>query len=139
MRKFGSITVLCAFVLFAGALSLSAQTTAPSPTSDPAITALSVMGVVSELKSDTRQVIVTTAAGNQVTVTLGERTVYMRIPPGEKTKDKFIKISPTDFGVGDSVFARGRMTEDRKSMPALEFYVMSKGDIAQQRERERGE
>jgi hypothetical protein len=139
MKKFGSITVLCAFVLFTGALPLSAQTTAPSPTTDPAITALSVMGVVSELKTDARQVIVTTTAGNQVTVTLSDRTVYMRIPPGEKTKDKFIKISPTDFGVGDSVFARGRMTEDRKSMPALEFYVMSKGDIAQQRERERDE
>lgn len=139
MRKFGSITVLCAFALFAAAFPLSAQTPAPSPTSDPAITALSVMGVVSELKTDTRQVIVTTAAGNQVTVTLSDRTVYMRIPPGEKTKDKFIKISPTDFGVGDSVFARGRMTEDRKGMPALEFYVMSKGDIAQQREREREE
>lgn len=137
MRKFGSITVLCAFALFAAAFPLSAQTTAPSPTSDPAITALSVMGVVSELKTDTRQVIVTTAAGNQVTVTLSDRTVFMRIPPGETTKDKFIKISPADFGVGDSVFARGRMTEDRKSMPALEFYVMSKGDIAQQRERER--
>ncbi|HEY0727723.1 MAG TPA: hypothetical protein VGD38_06600, partial [Pyrinomonadaceae bacterium] len=139
MRRFGSITVLCAFALFASAFTLSAQTPAPSPTSDPAITALSVMGVVSELKTDTRQVIVTTAAGNQVTVTLSDRTVFMRIPPGEKTKDKFIKISPTDFGVGDSVFARGRMTEDRKSMPALEFYVMSKGDIAQQREREREE
>jgi antitoxin (DNA-binding transcriptional repressor) of toxin-antitoxin stability system len=97
------------------------------------------MGTVSELKSDTRQVIVTTAAGNAVTVTLSDRTVYMRIPPGEKTKDKFIKINPTDFGVGDSVFARGRMTEDRKSMPALEFYVMSKGDIAEKRERERDE
>lgn len=137
MKKFGSITVLCALALFASAFPLSAQTSAPSPTTDPAITALSVMGVLSELKTDTRQVIVTTAAGNQVTVTLGDRTVFMRIPPGEKTKDKFIKISPTDFGVGDGVFARGRMTEDRKSMPALEFYVMSKGDIAQQRERER--
>ena len=63
----------------------------------------------------------------------------MRIPPGEKTKDKFIKIEPTDFGMGDSVFARGRMTEDRKSMPALEFYVMSTGDIAEKRERERNE
>jgi hypothetical protein len=139
MKKFGSITVLCAFVLFAGAFQPSAQTPAPSPVTDPAITALSVMGVVSELKSDTRQVIVTTAAGNQVTVTLSDRTVYMRIPPGEKSKDKFIKISPTDFGAGDSVFARGRMTEDRKSMPALEFYVMSKGDIAERRERERDE
>jgi hypothetical protein len=97
------------------------------------------MGIVSEHKPDTRQVIVTTAAGSQVTVTLSDRTVFMRIPPGEKTKDKFIKIAPTDFTLGDSVFARGRMSEDRKSMPALEFYVMSKGDIAEKRERERGE
>ena len=97
------------------------------------------MGVVSDVKQDTRQVIITTAAGTTVTVTLGERTVFMRIPPGEKTKDKFIKIAPTDFVVGDSVFARGRMSEDRKSMPALEFYVMSKGDIAEKREHERSE
>jgi antitoxin (DNA-binding transcriptional repressor) of toxin-antitoxin stability system len=126
--------VLCAIVFFASATAHNAQTTP-----DPAITALSVMGVVSDLKPDTRQVIVTTAAGNQVTVTVSDRTVYMRIPPGEKTKDKFIKIAPTDFALGDSVFARGRMSEDRKSMPALEFYVMSKGDIAEKRERERGE
>jgi hypothetical protein len=141
MRKFGSLTALCALVLFTSAFPSSAQTPGPAPTPvpDPAITALSVMGVVSDVKTDTRQVIVTTAAGNQVTVTLSDRTVFMRIPPGEKSKDKFIKISPTDFGVGDSVFARGRMTEDRKNMPALEFYVMSKGDIAQQREREKDE
>ena len=133
MRHF-ALSVLCALVLFAGA---QAQTT--TPPSDPAITALSVMGVVSEVKADTRQVIVTTASGSQVTVTLSDRTVFMRIPPGEKTKDKFIKIAPTDFALGDSVFARGRMSEDRKSMPALEFYVMSKGDIAEKRERERSE
>jgi hypothetical protein len=97
------------------------------------------MGVVSDFKPDTRQVIVTTAAGSQVTVTLSERTVFMRIPPGEKTKDKFVKIAPTDFAVGDSVFARGRMSEDRKNLPALEFYVMSKGDIAEKRDRERAD
>jgi hypothetical protein len=139
MRKFGSIRVLCTLALLAGTAALKAQTPTPTPASDPAITALSVMGVVSELKPDTRQVIVTTTAGNIVTVTLSDRTVFMRIPPGEKTKDKFIKIEPTDFGMGDSVFARGRMTEDRKSMPALEFYVMSKGDIAEKREQERNE
>jgi hypothetical protein len=141
MRKFGSIRVLCTLALLASASVLTAQTNnpAPSPSSDPAITALSVMGVASDFKPDTRQVIVTTAAGSQVTVTLSDRTVYMRIPPGEKTKDKFIKIAPTDWAVGDSVFARGRMSEDRKSMPALEFYVMSKGDIAEKRDRERAE
>src|SRR6185369_1589157 len=128
VRHFG-LSVLCLIGLFA--IPIKAQ--------DPAITALSVMGVVSDLKPDTRQVIVTTAGGSQVTVTLSDRTVFMRIPPGEKTKDKFIKIAPTDFALGDSVFARGSMSEDRKSMPALEFYVMSKGDIAEKRERERSE
>jgi antitoxin (DNA-binding transcriptional repressor) of toxin-antitoxin stability system len=119
--------------------ALSAQTNNPAspPASDPAITSLSVMGVVSDLNPDARQVIITTAAGSQVTVTLSDRTVFKRIPPGEKSKDKFVKIEPTDFDTGDSVFARGRMSEDRKSMPALEFYVMSKDDIAEKRERER--
>lgn len=133
MRKFGSIGVLCLLVLLACRSVLTAQTT------DPAITSLSVQGIVTEVKPDTRQVIVKTAAGNVVTVTLGDRTRFMRIPPGEKTKDKFIPITSTDFSVGDSVFARGRMTEDRKSMPALEFYVMSKTAIAEKRNRERDE
>lgn len=137
MKTFGSIRVLCAFALLASASVLTAQT--PAPPSDPAITSLSVMGVVTDQKPDTRQVIVKTAAGNVVTVTLSDRTTFMRIPPGEKTKDKFIPIAATDFAVGDTVFARGRMTEDRKSMPALEFYVMSQTDIAQKRERERDE
>lgn len=137
MKTFGSIRVLCVLALLASASVLTAQTTAP--TSDPAITSLSVMGVVTDLKTDTRQVIVKTATGNVVTVTLSDRTTFMRIPPGEKTKDKFVPIAATDFAVGDTVFARGRMTEDRKSMPALEFYVMSQTDIAQKRERERDE
>jgi len=139
MRKFGSIRVLCSLALLASTTALTAQTSSPAQSSDPAITALSVMGVVSEFKPDTRQVVVTTAAGNQVTVTLSDRTEFMRIPPGEKTKDKFVKITSSDFAVGDSVFARGRMSQDRKSMPALEFYVMSKSDIAQKREHERDE
>ena len=137
MKRFGSIGVLCVLGLLASASALKAQTTAP--TSDPAITSLSVTGIVTDLKPDTRQVIVKTASGNEVIVTLSDRTTFMRIPPGEKTKDKFIPISATDFGAGDSVFARGRMTEDRKSMPALEFYVMSKTEIAEKRERERDE
>ncbi|HEY0722762.1 MAG TPA: hypothetical protein VGD41_01950 [Pyrinomonadaceae bacterium] len=137
MRNTASIRVLCTLALLAGAAALKAQTTPPA--TDPAITALSVMGVVSELKADTRQVTVTTAAGSIVIVTLSDRTSFMRIPPGEKTKDKFIMIAPTDFTLGDSVFARGRMSDDRKSLPALEFYVMSKGDIAEKKERERSE
>ena len=93
MKTFGSIRVLCVLALLASASVLTAQSTAP--TSDPAITSLSVMGVVTDLKPDTRQVSFKTAARNVVTVTLSDRTTFMRIPPGEKTKDKFVPIGAT--------------------------------------------
>jgi hypothetical protein len=104
---------------------------------DPSITPFSVLGEVVEIRPDPRQIIVKTDAGSMVTVFLDERTAYMRIPPGEKTKDKFIKIAATDFKVGDRVFVRGRVAQDRKSVPALEFYVMTREDITQKQERER--
>ena len=122
--------LLCAFALLSNPLFAQAS-------NDQAITPLSVLGVVSEINADRRELIVTTAAGSKVTLTLSDSTVFMRIPPGEKTKDKFIKITSNDFAVGDSVFARGRISEDRKTMPAREFYVMSKGEIADKRDRER--
>jgi len=139
MKKSYSIGVLCTLALFAAAPLVSAQApnTASSPPADTAITPLSVMGVVTSFTPETRQVIVKTNAGSEVVVTLNDATEFMRIPPGEKTKDKFIKITATDFAVGDMVFARGRMSEDRKSLPAREFYIMSKGDIALKRDRER--
>jgi hypothetical protein len=124
-------------LLLSCAVALSSPSSFAQANNDQAITALSVLGVVSEFKADTREVIVTTAAGNKVKVTLSDTTVFMRIPPGETTKDKFVKISSTDFAIGDSVFARGRISEDRKTMPAREFYVMSKGEIAGKRDRER--
>lgn len=122
--------LLCAFTLVSKLLMGQAS-------SDQAITPLSVLGTVTELKGNTREVVITTAAGSKVTVALSDSTVFMRIPPGEKTKDKFIKITATDFTVGDSVFARGTISEDRKTMPAREFYVMSKGEIADKKDRER--
>jgi len=139
MNKLFSQGVLCTLVLFVSACVVPAQSPNPvsSATTDTAITPLSVMGIVTNFTTETRQVLVTTSAGNQVVVSLSDLTEFMRIPPGEKTKDKFIKIAPTDFAVGDMVFARGRMSEDKKSLPAREFYVMSKGDIALKRDRER--
>ena len=136
MKRSHVTCVLCALLLLANAVITLAQTPA---TQDSAITPLSVRGVVTELNTETRQVVVTTAAGNSVTVTLSDRTVYLRIPPGETLKEKFIKITATDFAKGDSVFARGRISQDLRSMPALEFYVMSQGDIAQKREREQAD
>ena len=139
MKKLYSISAPCTLALLASFRVVTAQAPNPasSPATDTAITPLSVMGVVTNFTPETHQVLVTTSAGNQVIVTLTDTTEFMRIPPGETTKDKFIKIAPTDFAVGDMVFARGRMSDDRKNLPARQFYVMSKGDIALKRDRER--
>jgi len=140
MKKLYGMSVLYALILFCAQQTPGQSPAAASPTPiDPAITPLSVMGLVTNYTAETRQVTVTTNAGNQVAVTLSDATEFMRIPPGEKTKDKFIKIAQTDFAVGDMVFARGRMSQDQKNLPAREFYVMSKGDIALKRDREREE
>ncbi len=138
MQKLYSCLALCILLLCASH-NASAQAPATPANNDTAITPLSVMGVVTSFTPETQLVVVTTASGNRINVQLSERTEFMRIPPGEKTKDKFIKISPTDFAVGDMVFARGRLSEDRVNLPAREFYVMSKGDIANKRDKEREE
>jgi hypothetical protein len=61
------------------------------------------------------------------------------MPPGETSLDKAVKIAFTEIGVGDKVYARGKVSEDRKSVPAQKLIVMSKADIQKMHERERAE
>ena len=72
--------MLCTLAFSWGILNATAQSSnaTPSSATDPAITPLSVMGVVTNINPDTRQVLVTTNAGSQVAVTLSETTEFMR-------------------------------------------------------------
>jgi len=126
--------------------SANAQTT-PSTTSspagqqagDPGITPNGVIGEVKVIDNAAKQLIVQTDAGSLVTIALADSTVYMRLPPGEKTLDKATKIVFADLGEGDRVFARGKVADDKKSVPARVLVVMSKADIAKKQEAERAE
>ncbi|MGH2611021.1 MAG: hypothetical protein ACRDHF_18215, partial [Tepidiformaceae bacterium] len=69
--------------------------------------------------------------GGTATVILQDKTLYLRVPPGETDLKKATKITPDQIGVGDRVYARGRFAEDRQSMPALTVIVMTKADLAQ--------
>ncbi|MEJ7712365.1 MAG: hypothetical protein WKF84_21530 [Pyrinomonadaceae bacterium] len=44
-----------------------------------------------------------------------------------------------EVAVGDRIFARGKVADDRKSVPAGIIIVMTKADIAQKQDRERAE
>ncbi|MBI1872258.1 MAG: hypothetical protein HYS05_00025 [Acidobacteria bacterium] len=121
----------------------TAQDSVPAPAQETArnsgASLQSVIGEVTATSPAAKQIELKMDAGGSITVILQENTVYLRVPPGETDLKKAVKITPADIGVGDRVYARGRLAEDPKSIPALAVIVMTKADLAQTRERERAD
>ena len=136
------LAIALVLVLVPAGSSATAQTTTsttPAQAGDPGITPNGAIGEVKVIDSPARQMIVKTDAGTLVTVALGDKTVYMRLAPGEKTLTNAAKIAFTDVGEGDRVWARGKLADDHKSVPATALIVMNKVDIAKKQEQERAE
>jgi hypothetical protein len=106
---------------------------------DPDITASRVSGEVVTIDPAGKQMTVKTAAGSVVVVSLDDRTAYLRVPPGEVTLEKAVAIPQDSIGMGDRVVARGKVAQDKKSVPARQVIVMTKADLALKDEREREE
>lgn len=129
-----------ALVVFAFTLlALTAGASAFAQGSDPAITATRVFGKITEINAPAGQMTVKTDAGSVVLVNLNAKTTYERMPPGETDRTKAVKIALTDITVGDGVYARGYVSEDRKAVPAQQIIVVSQSDIAKKQDKERAE
>jgi hypothetical protein len=129
-------------VLVPSGLSASAQQTTSTTSTqagDSGITPNGAIGEVKVIDSAAKQLIIKTDGGSLVTVGLGEKTVYMRLAPGEKTLTNATKITLAEVGEGDRVWARGKVADDHKSVPATALIVMNKVDIAKKQEQERAE
>ena len=107
--------------------------------SDAGITATRVLGEVTEIDGSGKRVVVKTDAGNIVTLMIDDKTEFLRVPPGETALDKAIKTTLAEIGVGDKIYAKGRVSEDHKSMPAQKLVVMAQADIQKKHEREKAE
>ena len=130
MRKF----------LFAAAIGLI--TLALSPVSfaqapDPSIAAKHAIGEIKSIDAAAKQLTIKTDAGSMVTVSLSDKTTYKKLAPGEQTLTNATDVTFADLAEGDRVMARGTVSEDRKSVPALQVIVMTKGDLAKKQEAER--
>src|SRR5712671_724359 len=100
---------------------------------------VSVIGEVKAIDSTSKQMVVRADNGVLFTVTLSDRTQYLRVAPGETSLAKATKITVADVGGGDRVLARGRGAADQKTVPALQVVVMSKADLAKKQEADRAE
>jgi hypothetical protein len=124
---------------FAQATQSTSATAQTGQAGDPNVTANGAIGEIKVIYSAAKQLIIKTDAGSLITVSLADATVFMRLAPGEKTLTNATKIAFTDLGEGDRVWARGKVAEDRKSVPASALIVMNKADIAKKQEAERAE
>jgi len=98
-----------------------------------------VIGEVTVTSPAAKQIELKRDGGGTVTVLLQDNTLYLRVPPGETDLKNAAKITPAEIGVGDRVYARGRLAEDQKSIPAVAVIVMTKADLVRTREHERAE
>src|SRR3954452_18682037 len=104
---------------------------------DPSITAKYAVGEVKNIDATAKQLTIKTDAGSEVTVSLSDKTTYKKLAPGEQSLTNATDVTFADLAEGDRVMARGTVSEDRKSVPAVQVIVMTKGDLAKKAEAER--
>ncbi|HEU4796612.1 MAG TPA: hypothetical protein VFT02_13335 [Pyrinomonadaceae bacterium] len=117
--------------LFAVALALFTQG------ADPNIAAKHAIGEVKTIDATAKQITIKTDAGSTVTVAVSEKTTYKKLAPGEQSLTNATDVTFADVAEGDRIMARGSVSEDRKSVPALQIIVMTKGDLTKKHEAER--
>jgi Cu/Ag efflux protein CusF len=98
-----------------------------------------IIGEVTAIDANAKQISVKSDAGTVMPAMLDDKTVYLRIPPGEKDLKKAANITLQDVAVGDRAFVRGHMAEDQKSIAAVAVIIMTKAELAQKHERDREE
>jgi hypothetical protein len=106
-------------------------------TDDPNIAAKHAIGEIKTIDAAAKQLTIKTDAGSVVTVTLSDKTTYKKLAPGEKSLTNATDLTFADLGEGDRVMARGTVSDDRKTVPAVQVIVMTKGDLAKKQEAER--
>jgi hypothetical protein len=114
-----------------------ATSVAVAQANDPSIAAKHAIGEVKSIDPATKQLTIKTDAGSVVMVSVGDKTTYKKLAPGEQTLTNATDTTFAEITEGDRIMARGTVSEDRKSVPAAQIIVMTKGDLAKKQEAER--
>jgi hypothetical protein len=98
-----------------------------------------VIGDITTINAGAKQISVKSDAGAVVTAVVDDKTVYLRVPPGEKDLKKAAHIALENVAVGDRAFVRGHFADDQKSIAAVAVIIMTKAELAQKQEHDRDE
>jgi len=112
----------------------SDQTQEAQQPASASLTAKSV-GTVKALSANV--VTLTTDAGSTVNVLVQDSTRLVRIAPGQKDLTDATPIQLQDVQVGDRILARGKVSDDGKSVVASSVVVMKESDVTAKQEHDR--
>ena len=143
-----TVFAVAAFASNAFAQAAAAATQQPAAAENPALTANSVLGDVTEIDAAKKiMVIKVDKVAHVVAAALADNTQYFRAKPealaraesGKITPADLDKITMADVGVGDRVYILGRTSDDRRAVMARILVLAKKADIAGKHERDREE
>jgi hypothetical protein len=108
----------------------------PDTSARSAITATYAFGEVVDINLTKREVLIKTKEGN-LNASFDDRTQFKIVPPGAESLDQAQPITLADVSVGDILMARGKVSEDRKTVLARQMIVMNKKAIEEKQNRDR--
>lgn len=124
-------TTLAILSVLAGTALGQSQTTRPA--------ASQVIGEVTALDAQSRQISIRTDQGAQVTVAITDSTTFRKVPAGAQDLTNATRIAATEVGAGDRILVIGQRSEDQRRVDARSVVVMSRSDLAQKRKSEQEE
>ncbi|HEY3039264.1 MAG TPA: hypothetical protein VGJ66_11035 [Pyrinomonadaceae bacterium] len=96
-----------------------------SSASQASATQNGVVGVVTAVDKATSQLTIKTDTGVSIAIATDDKSAVLRLPPGETSAQKAVKITLGDITAGDRMFARGTTSADGKSVNARQVVVTS--------------
>jgi len=112
----------------------SNQTQNPAAPASTAV-AQKPVGVVKAISGNT--ITLATDTGPTINILVQDSTRLVRISPGQKDLKDAAPIQLQDVQVGDRILARGRSSDDGKSVQASSIVLMKESDVAAKQERDR--
>jgi hypothetical protein len=121
MRKFilGSLT----FVVFCAAAINSFAQASASSTSPNSAAQSRIVGEVTAVDKAANQVTIKADSGESMAVAINESSAVLRLPAGETSAQKAVKITLADIAVGDRIFAKGNVAGGGKAMVVSQIVV----------------
>lgn len=91
---------------------------------------VSKVGVVTKIDPASKQLTLKTDQGPEVTVAMAPTASFRRVPPGTTDLKNAATITLDEVAQGDRVLARGKASDDDKTLTATLIVDMSKADLA---------